>query len=349
MASPEQQRVADIAAFREELARLEREGIAAFDAETAGRVHGYHDRVLASLTADTTIDATPAAAQLSLGMRIATFLGAGALSAAYGFFVASVWGTLEMRPQLLLVSLPPLVLVLLTHLAWRRERSGYVASLLATVAVIALWVGLVAIGSLFNLPDTRQLLLAVGVFALLLAYLYGLGLPLLLGIVTFGGWLWSLAALALGLFWRDAFGMFDPLVVLGVLALLVPAVIRRPAGFAPIWRTTGAIAFGTGVLLAGSNAQLSALDGGIDRPYIEAAYQVLAAIGLPALIVIGVRRDWSGVTVVSVIFLSLFLMSRLNAWFWDYLPKWLFFLLVGLLAVLVLVLLRQLRSRRVTA
>jgi hypothetical protein len=349
VASPEQQRVLDIASFREELARLEGEGIVALDPQTREHVHAHHEAVLASLAARANVDLTQAAAQLSLGMRIATLLGASALSAAYGFFVASVWGKLELQPQLLLVALPPLLLSVLTHAAARREQSGYVASVLGTVAVIALWVGLAAIGSLFNLPDSRELLLAVGVFAMALAYLYRLGLPLLLGIGALGGWLWSLAAIPLGLFWRDAFGLSDPLVPLGVICLAIPAVIRRPAGFAPVWRTIGAIAFGMGVLITGLNGQFSAMDGGIDRPYIEAAYQVLAAIALPLLVVIGVRRDWGGVTVVGVIFLILFLLTRLSAWFWDYLPKWLFFLLVGVLALLVLLLLRQLRARRATA
>lgn len=347
MASPEQQRVLDIASFREELTRLEREGIAALDPQTSERVHAHHDAVLASLAALSNVDLTPAAAQLSVGMRIATLLGAAALSAAYGFFVASRWGTLELPQQLLLVVVPPVLLVLATHLAAARERSGYVASVLATVAVIALGTGLGVIGSLFNLPDSRNLLLAIGVFALVLAYFYRLGLPLLIGIGAFGGWLWSLAAIPLGLLYNDAFMYQEPMLLLGVLAMVLPTLLPRPAGFAPIWRTAGVLACCSAMLALSLTARLSLLDGLVDRPWIEGGYQLLAVIALPLLIVLGVRKEWRGVTIVAVVYFIFFLISRLGAWFWDYLPKWLFFLLVGVLAMLVLLLLRQIRARKV--
>ncbi len=349
MPSPEQQRVLDIASFREELTRLEREGVTVLDPQTSEHVHAHHDAVLASLADLANVDLTPADAKLSVGMRIATLLGAAALAAAYGFYVSSVWATLPLMQQLLMVTVPSLILVMLTHLTAVRERTGYVAAVFATVAVIALWIGLVAVGTLFNLPDTRNLLLAVGVFALTLAYMYGLGLPLLIGIVTIGGWCWSLVSIPLGLFWRDGFAYFDPVAVLGLIYLLMPRVLPRPAGSGGIWRTVGAMAFGAAVVVLGMNARLSLLDGSVDPQWIEGGYQALAVLALPLLMVLGVRREWTGVTAVAVICFVLFLVMRLDDWFWDYLPKWLFFLLVGLLALLVLLLLRQLRTRKAVA
>ncbi len=344
MPSQAQSRASAIVGFREELARLTAEGVSV-DPVAIAAIRAHHDALLATFARREDVDLTAAAAQLSLGMRIATVLGAAALSAAYGFFVASVWGELTIVPQLLLVTLPPIIMVFLTDFASRREASGYIASIMATVAVIAFWVDLVAMGSLFNLPDSRNLLLAIGAFSFSLAYLYRLGLPLLGGIGMIGAWLWSLAAITRGLWWRDGFDSMEPLLLIGAACMVMPRLLPRPAGFASIWRVSGALAVAIALLTLGQNVQFSAFHG-LNQNFLEGGYQLAGAIVFPWLIVLGLRRESRGLIMVGTSFLSLFLLFRLQDWFWDYLPKWLFFLLVGFLALLVLLLLRQLRSRR---
>jgi uncharacterized membrane protein len=344
MPSQAQSRASAIIGFREELARLTAEGVAV-DPTAIAAIRAHHDALLADFARQADVDLTATAAQLSLGMRIATVLGAAALSAAYGFFVASVWGDLTIAPQLLLVTFPPIILAFLTDYASRREASGYIASIMATVAMIAFWVDLIAVGSLFNLPDSRSLLFAIGAFAFALAYLYRLGIPLLVGILTIGGWLWSLAAIPRGLWWRDGIDSMEPMLVLGVACMVMPRLLPRPAGFIPIWRVTGVLAVSIALLTLGQNVLTSAFHG-VNPNILEGIYQLACAIVFPWLVVIGVRREWREITLIGTSSLSLFLLLRLHDWFWDYLPKWLFFLLVGFLALLVLLLLRQLRSRK---
>lgn len=345
MPSQAQSRASAILGFRDELARLTAEGVS-LDPAAIEAIRAHHDALLASFARQEDVDLTAAAAQLSIGMRIATVLGAAALSAAYGFFVASVWGDLTVAPQLLLVTFPPIILAFLTDFASRREASGYIASLMATVAVIAFWIDLVAMGSLFNLPDSRNILLVVGAFSFSLAYLYRLGLPLLGGIGMIGAWLWSLAAIARGLWWRDGLDTMEPLLALGAIAMVMPRLLPRPAGFAPIWRVTGALALAVALLALGQEAQANSAFQSVNRTVLEGLYQLAGAIVFPWLIIKGVREGSTGITAIGTAFLSMFLLFRLHDWFWDYLPKWLFFLLVGFLAVLVLLLLRQLRSRK---
>jgi uncharacterized membrane protein len=348
MPSTDQLRASAILAFREELARLEAEGVVALDPATRERIRAHHDATLAALAASGEVDLTAAAARLSTGMRIATLLGTIALSAAYGLFVSSHWGTLALAPQLALVILPPLVLVALTHVAAARERSGYVASLLATVAAIAFAVNLATLGQLYNLPDSRGAFLAVGAFAMLLAYGYGLTLPLILGIGGLGGWLWTLGAIPLGLWWRDGFGVIEPLLLVGLMALAVPAWIRGPAKFAPWWRGMGATAIVLGLLAVESNGGLSAF-ATTSRHAIETGYKLLGAVALTALVVWGIRRDQRVVMQIGSAGAVLYLFMRLVDWFWDLLPMWLFFLLVGGFALSVLLVLRRLRRLRVVA
>jgi hypothetical protein len=348
MPSADQLRASAILAFRDELARLEAEGVAALDPATRERIRAHHDATLAALAARGEVDLSAAAARLSTGMRVATLLGTIALSAAYGFFVSSHWGTLARALQLALVAVPPLLLVALTHLAAAREKSGYVASLLATVAAIAFAINLGTLGQLFNLPDSRSALLAVGAFAMLLAYGYGLTLPLLVGIGGIGGWLWTLGAIPLGLWWRDGFSVIEPLLLVGLLALVAPAWIRGPAKFAPWWRGLGATALVGGLLLVESDGTLSAF-ATTNVHAIEIAYKLVGAAVLAALVTWGIRRDQRLVMQIGTGGAVLYLFMRLVDWFWDLLPKWLFFLLVGAFALAVLLGLQRLRRGRVEA
>jgi hypothetical protein len=343
MASADQQRASAILAFHEELGRLEDEGVA-IDPAALARVRAHHDQLLSRLVAQAGVDVAPGAARLSSGMQIATLLGTIALSAAYGLFVGSHWGGLALASQIALVSVPPLLLIGLTHLAAARERTGYVASLLATVAVIAFAVNLGTLGSLFNLPDSRNALLAVGVLGLLLAYRYRLTLPLLPGIAGVGGWLWSLGAVPFGLWWRDGFGVLEPLLAVSVLAMTVPAWTRGPASFAPWWRGTGAAALSFAMLLPADFGQLSALTF-VSVRTIEVAYKIAGGATFAGLVWWGIRRDQRLVMQIGATGAVIYLFLRLVDWFWDWIPQWLFFLVVGAFALAVLFVLRRLHRR----
>jgi uncharacterized membrane protein len=78
-------------------------------------------------------------------------------------------------------------------------------------------------------------------------------------------------------------------------------------------------------------------------------YQLLGAVVLSALIVWGIRRDQRLVMQIGSAGALLFLFMRLVDWFWDLMPKWLFFLLVGAVALTALLVLRRFRRARVEA
>lgn len=338
----DQRRAERILAFRDEAAQLAGEGVA-FDPATLERIRSHHDAVLARLAVRGDVDLAPGAARLSMGMRIATLLGTIALSAAYALFVSSHWGRLALWFQLTLVIGPPLVLVGLTHVAAAREGSGYVASLLATVAVIAFAVNLVTLGALFNLADSRNALLAVGVLGLLLAYGYSLTLPLLPGILCLGGWVWSLGAIPLGLWWRDGLSLFEPLLVTGLATMAVPVWAKGPEKFSPWWRGIGAGAVTLALLALGSNGRLSVFTA--TSHTIEVTYKIVGALAFAALVAWGIRRDHRIVWQIGTVGAVLYLLLRLVDWFWDWVPQWLFFLIVGAFALAVLFVLRWLHQR----
>ncbi|HNO64232.1 MAG TPA: hypothetical protein PKJ44_09610 [Thauera aminoaromatica] len=55
----------------------------------------------------------------------------------------------------------------------------------------------------------------------------------------------------------------------------------------------------------------------------------------------GARRAWNDMVNTGIVFLMLFRYTKLFDRWWDIMPKWLFFLVVALAAILVLRVLRR--------
>jgi uncharacterized membrane protein len=77
---------------------------------------------------------------------------------------------------------------------------------------------------------------------------------------------------------------------------------------------------------------------------VEVAYQLASFVLAAAAIAIGSRRGWREVETVGTAVLVLYLFARFFDWWWDWMPRWLFFLVIGALAVSMLLALRRLRS-----
>ena len=94
-----QRRADEIRVFAEELSRLEREGVLALTAEQREAIAVHHRELLARFAQDYDIDRDAHAKQLSLGMRIASFLGALALAASVFFLFRQFWDRFSTLEQ----------------------------------------------------------------------------------------------------------------------------------------------------------------------------------------------------------------------------------------------------------
>lgn len=341
--SDDARRARRILAFRDELDALAREGVPPIDSTTRTAIDAHHDAILARLRA-ADVDTTTSAAQLSIAMRIATVVGTLALALAWGSFLGDLWNEIPMVPRLLLTGVPPLLLAALVPLALRKETSGYVANLVATVATVAFAAHLIVMGDTFDLPPSRGFFLAVGGFALALAYPFGLVLPLLPGLVFGALWCWSLFPSPTGRF-DGAFGRFEPGLAIAVAVFAAPRALVRPAGFATLWRGAAALAITVMLLVLNVTHEPSWLHTVMTRETTRTVWQLLGAIGFPALIALSVRRDWALPTRIFVGGLLLFLVTRLTDWFWELIPAWLFFLGMGAFAMGAFTLLKRWRRR----
>ncbi len=339
-----QARVDRILAFRQELAQLRDEGLELADAAVAA-INGHHQALLENLRRQHDVDTSAAARQLSWGMRIASLCGGLALSAALYFFVLQIWDGLATLLKVAILVAAPVLAVLAAAFAARRERSLYFTSLLALVAVAAFVLGLWLLAEIFNRQPSPQAFLVWAAFAGLLAYAWGLRLVLAVALGFLALWLAALAGPAVGQDWRVFTEWPESFLLAGLVLALVGAWHPpRPAGFPALWCGLGlALTLATALVLSvwGQGSVLP-----LPSARIELAYQLAGLLLSAATIWLGIRNHWPALTNVGVGALLVNLYLRFFQWWWDWLPRPLFFLLLGLVSVAVLLLLMRLRRKR---
>ena len=89
-----QSRADQITAFQAELLAAEHDAVLSLSSEQHSAITQYHDDLLSQLSSAFDIDASHQQKQLSLGMKIASFIGAIGIAASIFFPVLSVLGQL---------------------------------------------------------------------------------------------------------------------------------------------------------------------------------------------------------------------------------------------------------------
>ncbi len=340
-----QARVLRLDAFRAELAQLESEGAIALTEEQRQGLDRHIAHLVASLKATFDIDTTESQARISWGMRIASALGGIALCLSVFLFFYRFWGLLDTPVQVGILIATPLILVLATDFAARRERTLYFAMLLAIVAIASFILDLNVLGSIFNITPSPNALLAWGAFALALAYGYGLRIPLVAGLVCVLGWLSASLLVWTGSYWDLVFER--PETVLCGAAILVAAGAFLPhrtrTEFPPVYRSIGLVAALVSVFVVSTNGRLSVLP--FSHHPIESFYLFAGLVLSAAVVWWGISLRSHGVVNLGTIFFTLFLFARLYRWWWDLMPKYLFFLIISGIFIGLLVVFKRLRTR----
>jgi hypothetical protein len=339
-----QRRVNRIRAFRAELDALTQAGVSPLTPEQRAEIERYHDAVLQQLASEHDIDRTDAAGKLSRGMQIASFIAAIALTAAVYSLVARFWGRLDLPLQATLLCAFPLIALVGVELSAQRERSLYIASIFALVAFGTYWLAVVVLSMQLNVPLTPPALWGGALFGVALALPYGFRL-------IFGGALVAmLIALAGSVFqaggipWTQAIESPE-MITAGAFTMFVLArrLTSGRASFAPVTRAVALTIGFVGLLflsVAGS-ASLLPLASGVTELLYQAALLVISTI----VLTIAVRKQWAESVYVAAAALTLFIVTRFFDWFWDAIPRFVFFLLLAILAFGWLFALRRVRTR----
>lgn len=341
-----QQRADDIGVFRKELARLEGEGILRLDEAQRQALETHHATVLTQLSSRFDIDDDSKSKQLSLGMRIASFVGALALAASVFFLFYQFWGHFSTSMQVTVLVAAAFGTFLATMWVHRKDSSGYFTKLAALVAFACFVLNIVMLGQIFNITPSDKALLPWAALALLLAYSFDLRLLLAAGILCLIAFVSARTGAWSGMYWIHFGERPENFFPAAVAVFTVPQILNhtRFSGFAQIYRIFGMLALFLPMLVLAHWGYISYLD--LNRDLIEGIYQVLGFLGTGSLIWYGTRRHWHDVVNTGVTLFVVFLYTKLFDWWWDAMPKYLFFLLMGLTAILLLVIFKRLRRGR---
>jgi len=340
-----QARVDRIRAFQQELAELESELGPVLDDPQRQRVARHHEQLLAELARQYDVATTTSGRQLALGLRFASFLGALAICIAVVLFVERFWGGLTTGAQVALLTLATATALALTAFAAQRERTLYFAGLAALVAFAAFVTDVATLLQVYNVALSPVHFLLWTVFAGALAYGYGLRILLLAALVTGTIWLAGVLMALGGAYWLDLFTRQEALLPGAVGAVLLGVMPHRGVReqFCMSYRLFGLLLLFWIVLWMSADGSGSLLP--LATGSVEAVYQVMGFTAAALTIWYGIREGWNEVTNTGVAAFTILLYIKATDWWWDWMPHWLFFLVLGGIAVAVMLLLKRLKAR----
>ena len=338
-----QQRADRVRAFERELAALEQEGAVALTEGQRQAIADHHRKLLAAYAGEFDIDQDTEAKQMSLGMRIASLLGALALAASVFFLFYQFWGLLPAAWQ---------VAVLVAAAAgsfgafcWVQARDGlgYFAKLAAMVAFACFVLNVMMIGAIFNITPSDKAFAVWGVFAFLLAYVADLRLLLGAAIVCVVAFIAARTGTISGMYWLYFGERPENFFPAALLLFAVPSLVAHPRrpDFPAVYRVTALLTLFIPMIVLANWGRISYLP--LERNVIEVLYQVLGFVGTAGAIWLGVRKQWRHVVNTGITLFIVLMYTKFFDWWWEAMPKYLFFLVLGLTAVLFLVVLRRLR------
>lgn len=343
--SAAQQRADRIKAFEAELAQLARDKVLLLTSDQHKAVAEHHARLLAQFTAAYDVDETQQEKQLSWGMRIVSFLGALALAASVFFLFYQYWGGFSTVAQVTILIAVALLSFLATIAVSTRDRSGYFTKLVALVCFACFVLDISMLGQIFNITPSEHALLLWGALAFLLAYAYDMRLLQAAGILCLIAWLSARFGTWSGVYWIH-FGERPENFFPAALALfLLPQFVdhRYFTGFAATYRVFALLTLFLPMLILSNWGAISYLN--LDKGIIEGGYQVAGFVFSAGAIALGLRKGWGETVNTGTIFFVIFLYTKFFDWWWESMPKYLFFFVLGLTAVLCLLILRRLRGR----
>lgn len=339
-----QQNADAIRVFQSELQRLERAQVVQLDTAQHRAIDTHHRQLLEQWARDFDIDHDAQAKQLSLGMRIASFLGALTLAASIFFLFYQFWGWLTTPMQVVVLVSAALGTLIGTLWIARKDSAGYFAKLAAMVAFACFVLNLVMLGQIFNITPSDKALLPWAAYAFLLAYALNLRLLQVAGILCLVAFVAARVGTWSGMYWIHFGQRPENFFPAALLLFFVPLWMnhQRHAGFASTYRISGLLTLFLPMLVLAHWGQGSYLPLGTE--VIEGMYQVLGFFGTGLTMWFGARKQWNEVVHTSVTLFVVFLYTKLFDWWWDSMPKYLFFLMLGLIAVLLLLVFRRVRA-----
>jgi uncharacterized membrane protein len=340
------QQAADrIRILREELAREDLRPVLALTTEQQQRFDEWSRAELAQLAERFDVDTSASQKQVSWGMRIASTLGGLAICASVLLFFMRYWGYLSTPMQVAIAIATPLAALAGAEFASRREKTLYFTGLLALVAMASFVMNLAVLGSVFNIASTERALLPWGAFAMVVSYRYGLRLLLAMGLLLLISYAAAAFEAQMGYHWLEFYNRPEHFLLLGAVVFAIPFLVRhaKHADFPPVYRLIGLLTVLIAILSLAEWGVPSYLP--LKQETVERLYEFTGLVLSSGAIWLGIVRGWNGVVNTASVFFAIFLFTRLYHWWWDWLPRYLFFAVIGALGIGLVLLFKRLRGR----
>jgi uncharacterized membrane protein len=338
-----QRRADQIECFKAELKTIEEDGTISLDENQHSAIATYHQNIIKELTTIFDIDSNKKEKQLSLGMKIASFLGALGLGASIFFLFYQFWGKFSTNIQLFILIATPIACLYATIYAASKDRSGYFSKIFGLIALATFILNISMLGQIFNMAPSENALLIWAIFAFLLAYAIDARLLLGAGIILIASFMSAKTCTWSGSYWisfGDRPENFFPAAIMLFLVPLLPHY--RFSGFDTIYRVFAMLLFFIPVLILSNWGDVSYMN--LHNDLIEGIYQMVGFVFSGLAIFVGIKRGWQDVVNTGNVFFVIFLYTKIFDWWWDWMPKYLFFLVVGLVAILMLFIFKRLRN-----
>jgi uncharacterized membrane protein len=341
-----QQRADQIGYFQAELEKIEQENIVSLKDSQRFAIADYHDTLMEQLSSMFDIDSSKREKQLSLGMKIASFLGAIGIAASLFFLFYQYWGRFPTSIQVVILLTAPLMGLAATMVVSQKEKTGYFSKLLGMVSFVCFVLNLSMFGQIFNIAPSANAFLVWAVFAFMLAYASDARLLLAAGILCFSSFLSAKTGTWGGCYWINVGERPENFFPAAFVLFMIPYFPHHKfSGFAVIYRVFAMLFFFIPVLVLSNWGGISYLN--VAHGAIEIFYQIIGFIVSAGAIWVGIKKGWSEVVNTGNVFFTIFLYTKFYDWWWDWMPRYLFFLIIGLTAILILLVFKRLRNSAV--
>ncbi|QOY55768.1 DUF2157 domain-containing protein [Candidatus Sulfurimonas marisnigri] len=339
-----QQRTDQIKSFQAELEVLKDADIISLTDKQDEKISQYHQKLLSNYYLKFDTETTKNEKQISLGMKIASFLAALGLAFSIFFLFMQFWGDFVETTQVMILILTPTVFFFLTAYLSKQQSRDYYTKISGLLTFVTFILNLSMLGQIFNISESPNAFFVWSLFAFLLAYALNARLLLGVGIIFFSFFLSVKVGVLGGAYWinfSDNPENFFPIAL--ILFLLSFINHSKYSNFDVIYRYFSMFLFFLPVLVLSNYGVISYIN--MDKNFIEGFYQLLG-FGFSAFaIYIGIKKGLAEVTNMGNVFFVIFLYTKFYNWWWAWMPKYIFFLVIGLSAVFILIVLKRFREK----
>lgn len=346
-----QARVDRIAAFNEELTILENENVLVLESSQKTELSNYHQTLIKRLVKEHNVNTSATNKQLSIGMKIAGLIGAVAMASSLFFLFYRFWGLVPTSIQVTILILAPIISFIAT--LWLQQKGHtYFAKIVGLISLAAFVLNLSMLGQIFNITPSPNAFLLWSVFALLLAYATVSRVLLTFAIFSVLAFLSMRIGTWGGMYWLDMGERPENFILPSLIIFALPSLAKSLtltnfafAKFANIYRIFGLIFLFMPILVLANWGRVSYLP--LEANTVEAIYQLSGFVFAIFFIVLGIKAKWQHVVNTANVFFMLFLYTKFFDWWWDWMPKYIFFFLMGLFAIAALIIITRVRNIRI--